>query len=634
MSEKKDHEYSMARSQLATVMSAAKRLRAKMKGEGEIEAWVQSKITKAADYLDSAADYVDSGEMNEGKNGRCPEGQYYCYTNKECRPIPKGFMVDPEGMLRKENGASIDESKSGDSSLRDWFGKSRSSDDTPGWVQLGGKYAGKPCAKQPGQTTKPKCGSSKMKRNLSADEEERAFRRKNRQDPNPERKGKAINVATEEFTTLPLSIEIPTNIRDFNLGLMFRESLDRNSGMLFIFDESAEQSFYMKETRIPLDIAFINEEGIIESIKELEPFDETPVSSEGEVICALEVNRGWFAENNVEVGDEIDIEEAAGEKDACYHKVKSRYKVWPSAYASGALVKCRKVGAKNWGGKTQKEEINLDEQGDYWHPDPKKDAQISGQGNKQRAREDKGGSSSSSSSTKSDPKKLKPGESYMDYAKRQQASKEKPAAPKERKRDKVARKLGNLVDRIGGIKNEEVTCNNTKKGKVCPIHGIDQCPLDNIDEAVRLPAKTGNLIVTHINFRGRYFSLKMFFPQVSLPKKSDVQDQINKVYPGAKLLTFTVSEYEPGEPVLHAESAAWTRKEGQSKEGGLNEKGRKSYEKENPGSDLKAPSKKVGNKRRASFCARMKGMKKKLTSAKTANDPDSRINKSLRAWNC
>ena len=82
------------------------------------------------------------------------------------------------------------------------------------------------------------------------------------------------------------------------------------------------------------------------------------------------------------------------------------------------------------------------------------------------------------------------------------------------------------------------------------------------------------------------------------------------------------------------EGAAWTKKEGKNKSGGLNEKGRKSYERDNPGSDLKAPSKKVGNPRRASFCARMKGMKKKLTSAKTARDPDSRINKSLRAWNC
>jgi hypothetical protein len=148
----KDHEYSMARSELKTVTNAAKRLQKKMgkKGEGNLQAWVQSKITKAADYIDTAADYV---------------------TNEE--------------------------TKSGDSSLRDWFTKSRSSDGTPGWVQLGGKYAGKPCARQPGQNTKPKCGSSKMKADLSDKEEERAFRRKNRQDPNPDRKGRAKNVATE-----------------------------------------------------------------------------------------------------------------------------------------------------------------------------------------------------------------------------------------------------------------------------------------------------------------------------------------------------------------------------------------------------------------------------------------------------
>ena len=75
---------------------------------------------------------------------------------------------------------------------------------------------------------------------------------------------------------------------------------------------------------------------------------------------------------------------------------------------------------------------------------------------------------------------------------------------------------------------------------------------------------------------------------------------------------------------------AWTRKEGQNPSGGLNEKGRKSYKRGN----LKAPTKVVGNPRRASFCARMGGMKKKLTSKKTANDPNSRINKALRKWNC
>lgn len=80
-------------------------------------------------------------------------------------------------------------------------------------------------------------------------------------------------------------------------------------------------------------------------------------------------------------------------------------------------------------------------------------------------------------------------------------------------------------------------------------------------------------------------------------------------------------------------SPAWTRKEGKSESGGLNEKGRKSYEAANPGSNLKRPQPEGGS-RKKSFCARMKGMKKKLTSKKTANDPDSRINKALRKWKC
>ena len=67
-----------------------------------------------------------------------------------------------------------------------------------------------------------------------------------------------------------------------------------------------------------------------------------------------------------------------------------------------------------------------------------------------------------------------------------------------------------------------------------------------------------------------------------------------------------------------AKTPAWQRTEGKNPSGGLNAKGRASYNRAT-GGNLKAPSKKVGNKRRASFCARMKGMKKKLTSAKTAN---------------
>jgi hypothetical protein len=85
-----------------------------------------------------------------------------------------------------------------------------------------------------------------------------------------------------------------------------------------------------------------------------------------------------------------------------------------------------------------------------------------------------------------------------------------------------------------------------------------------------------------------------------------------------------------------AKSPAWTRKEGKDPKGGLNAKGRASAKAQ--GMNLKPPAPNPKTKadagRRKSFCARMSGMKKKLTSEKTRNDPDSRINKSLRAWNC
>ena len=80
-----------------------------------------------------------------------------------------------------------------------------------------------------------------------------------------------------------------------------------------------------------------------------------------------------------------------------------------------------------------------------------------------------------------------------------------------------------------------------------------------------------------------------------------------------------------------AKTQAWQRKEGKSPSGGLNAKGRASLKA--AGHDIKAPQP-GGGPRKKSFCARMTGMKKKLTSAKTANDPNSRINKSLRKWKC
>jgi len=78
-------------------------------------------------------------------------------------------------------------------------------------------------------------------------------------------------------------------------------------------------------------------------------------------------------------------------------------------------------------------------------------------------------------------------------------------------------------------------------------------------------------------------------------------------------------------------SPAWTRSEGKSKSGGLNEKGRKSYEAANPGSDLKAPQPE-GGARKKSFCARMKGMRKRQKLSN--NTGDDRLSKALRKWKC
>jgi hypothetical protein len=321
-----------------------------------------------------------------------------CWTGY--KPV-KGKDAYSKGSCVKE------ENKSGDSSLHDWFSKSKSSDGKRGWVQLGGRYAGKSCAKQPGQTTKPKCGSSKMAANMSDKEEDAAARRKRAQDPDPNRKGAPIHVSTE------------------GKRKMKEET----------FDEACWAGYEKKGMKTMFGKRYPN------CVKK-ESIDEYIAKSECPE-CG---------------GHMVSEDELTEEKDACYHKVKSRYSVWPSAYASGALVKCRKAGAANWGNKTKQEGTQV------------------------------------------------------------------------------------------------------------------------------------------------------------IPFKAFIN-----------------------------ETEAWQRKEGQNSEGGLNRKGIESYRAANPGSKLsmavttKPSELKAGSKsanRRKSFCARMGGMKKRLTSAKTANDPDSRINKALRKWNC
>ena len=437
---------------------------------------------------------------------------------------------------------ALNENKSGDSSLRDWFGKSKSSDGKPGWVQLGGKYAGKPCAKQPGQTTKPKCGSSKMKRALSKDEEEAAFRRKNREDPNPDRKGKAINVKTEETNmTIDSSAHKVKQRREKMRALMQR-------------GVGGERDAAKRKLGKTAELPKLNKEEALDE-KCWKGYTAKGLKKKGNrmVPNCVPVGEEAIEERSLSKGEEKDKEKYVKGMKKSAKDFKARYGddyksvMYATAtkmakddvteglssdveVPSNGLKKLVKRAVKridtNVSGDVDKKDKSMGEFGEFVpSPDGKKKITT------------KIGESLLS------PSELLGEKCWKGYEKKGMKT-------------MFGKRYPNCV------KKEEAECVHTKKGKECPVHGMDSCP-----------------------------------------------DEVN-------------------------EAAAWTRKAGKNKSGGLNEKGRKSYERENPGSDLKAPSKKVGNPRRASFCARMKGMKKKLTSSKTANDPDSRINKSLRAWNC
>ncbi|MFZ8845888.1 MAG: DUF192 domain-containing protein [Candidatus Hydrothermia bacterium] len=108
-----------------------------------------------------------------------------------------------------------------------------------------------------------------------------------------------------EINNKILYVEIADNDEKRSLGLMFRKYLPDSVGMLFIFDSSGIYPFWMKNTYIPLSIAFIDENYKIIDIFDLEPLDETPIFPLKKFKYALEVNRNWFKRNNIKIGDKV-----------------------------------------------------------------------------------------------------------------------------------------------------------------------------------------------------------------------------------------------------------------------------------------------------------------------------------------
>jgi uncharacterized membrane protein (UPF0127 family) len=105
---------------------------------------------------------------------------------------------------------------------------------------------------------------------------------------------------------VPLEVELADTEAKKERGLMFRKSLPENSGMLFVFDPPAPATFWMKNTRIPLSIAFVDNQGRILEVRSMQPLDETFISSISNAVAyALEVNAGWFERHGVRLGTKI-----------------------------------------------------------------------------------------------------------------------------------------------------------------------------------------------------------------------------------------------------------------------------------------------------------------------------------------
>ena len=104
-----------------------------------------------------------------------------------------------------------------------------------------------------------------------------------------------------------INIEFANTLNLRKQGLMKRAKLNQDSGLLFIWPEKEQQCMWMKDTSIPLSLAFLKDDGMILEIFYLEPFSKSSVCSSNEVRFALEVNRGWFRENNVNIGSRLEM---------------------------------------------------------------------------------------------------------------------------------------------------------------------------------------------------------------------------------------------------------------------------------------------------------------------------------------
>jgi len=399
--------------------------------------------------------------------------------------------------------------------LRDWFGKSKSKDGKPGWVQSDGS----PCANEPGETKTPKCYSSAKRASMTKKELRSADARKSRQDPGQQQKSGAAK---------------PTYV-------------------------STDPKKKMKE----------------------ETFNEA------------EDKKG----------------KGSGSKDACYHKVKSRYSVWPSAYASGALVKCRKVGAANWGNSTKKEGME-----EFYNLPELTEAQIGAlkyagydvevidekcwAGYEKKGMKTMFGKRYPNCVKKEETEVEKmdegkysaPGEMYVKGSapvtatydgKTEKFTKEK-YIKKSAKQVKESHKNPESVKGIAKELDKAVEMHKSQAKRLRKA-GVSEAMMDGprydttewkdnykpteiettdlikpepikggqLHEVERTKMQAGNLYQVIFGWRGKMMMVKLFFPNAAVPNRQKVASALNKMYPGSQLRSYSHSVVDYDDPYIN-----------------------------------------------------------------------------------
>ncbi|WJZ48406.1 hypothetical protein [Synechococcus phage DSL-LC02] len=554
--------------------------------------------------------------------------------------------------------------------LHQWFKGSRSKDGKPGWVNV---VTGGTCASdEPGEGT-PKCVSSSKRASMSKSERLSASRRKKEADPGQQSKSGAAKPTY-----------VSTDVKE-GWSDKYKRSIDCDNPKGFSQRAHCQGRKKMQEQSFTIDVVGHKSAQKQQKIRNL----ATGTTNPNEKSAAQRKLSG----PSLPLADEYVVEgedkkgKSSGKKDACYHKVKARYDVWPSAYASGALVKCRQAGAKNWGNKSEE-----------FFPEDHKEV-ASGKKKDEEGYMARAELDTIERAIKNLRKVVKKGDTQL-------------PAWVQSKITKAADYIDTASDYLQSDEEVSEACwvgykqlGMKKKGK----RMVPNCVKENIDK-IQQYGRTYTIILT---WHGSTYKLQIFFSTPTIPSRKEVEDAIHKVYPGALLNAYMPSRIDPTKPTLLAAEAVeprgggsapnppeavvrfvdelpkkvqqifgaktkpikpvkenfaeqalaivldpdkekrrknyllnigvigedWQSVNRKDKTDGLSPAAVKAYRRENPGSKLqtavteKNPTGKRAS-RRKSFCSRMGGMKKRLTSAKTANDPDSRINKALRRWNC